>query len=73
MFFLFVEGVPVTGVVVEIDLICGPEGGEMLFVHLVDGVVFDGEEDEAVGVGFEDGFGEFVGFEDCGRIHDVSV
>jgi hypothetical protein len=53
--FLFVEFLPVLEVLVEVDLVCGPEGGKVFLVHLVDGVVLDGEEDEALGVVGEDG------------------
>ena len=45
----------------------------MLFVHLKDGVVFDGEEDKASLVGFEDGFRDFLVFEDGRRIHRLSL
>ena len=41
----------------------------MFFVHLVDGVVLDGEENESAGVGLEDGFRDFLVFEDSWRIH----
>ena len=44
VFLLLVEFLPVLEVLVEVNLICSPEGSQMLFVHFVDGVVLDGEQ-----------------------------
>lgn len=52
---------PVVHVLGEVDLFGGPEGGFGLFVHLPNFVELDGKEDEATGVGSEEGlflFGE---------------
>mmetsp|Transcript_76999 Transcript_76999/g.168308 ORF Transcript_76999/g.168308 Transcript_76999/m.168308 type:complete len:229 (+) Transcript_76999:764-1450(+) len=45
--FLLREIVPVFVVLCQIDLLCCPEGGLMLLVHLVDLVVLDWEENPA--------------------------
>jgi hypothetical protein len=60
---LGVEFLPVSQVLVEIDLVDRPEGGEVFLVHVVDGGVVDGEEDEAVRVFLEDGLWLFLGGE----------
>jgi hypothetical protein len=57
------ELLPVLGVLREIDLIGGPEGGKVLFVHFEDGVVVDGEEHVALGVFDEEGLRDLGGGE----------
>lgn len=50
MLLFFVEALPVLEVLIEIDLISSPERSKMFLVHLVDGVVLNGEEHEALRV-----------------------
>ncbi len=68
MFFILIKFLPVFVVLVEIDLVSGPEGGEMFFVHIKDGVVLYGEKDEALWVFGEDGFFLFSGGEGGGHL-----
>lgn len=70
MLLLFVQFLPVLEVLVEVDLVGGPEGGEVLLVHLEDGVVLDGEEDEALLVFLEDGLLDLGSSEGGERGHD---
>jgi hypothetical protein len=69
MLLLFVEFLPVLEILVEIDLIGGPEGGEMLLVHLEDGVVLDGEEHEPLLIFLEDGLLDLRSSEGGERSH----
>lgn len=59
VFFVGGEFLPVFEVLVEVYFVGSPEGGEVLFVHFVDGVVLDGEEYKALWVFSEDGFLNF--------------
>ena len=59
VFFLFVEFLPILGVLREVDLICSPKWGKMLFVHFKDGVVLDGEEDKPLRILLKKGFSYF--------------
>ena len=56
MFFVGVEFLPVLVVLVEVDLVSSPKRCQVLFVHFEDGMVLDGEQDEALRVFCEDGF-----------------
>jgi hypothetical protein len=69
MLLFLVEFLPVLEVLVEVDFVSSPEGGEMLFVHLVYGMVLDGEENEAMGIFSEDGLFNLLGGE--GRSHQI--
>ena len=53
---ILLEGLPVLCVLAQVDLVDGPEAGHLIFVHLPDVVVLDGEDDEAVGVILEERF-----------------
>ena len=54
MLFVLLEGGPILGVLTKVDLIDGPEACHLVFVHLPNVVVLDGEDDEAVGVLFKE-------------------
>jgi len=54
MLFLFVEVLPIGKVRREIDLLSGPETGLLLLVFFPDAGVFDGQDDESLGVFPED-------------------
>lgn len=69
MLLLLVQFLPVLEILVEIDLIGGPEGGEMLLVHLEDGVVLDGEEDKPLLIFLEDGLLDLGSSEGGERSH----
>ena len=44
MFFFFIELLPILKILIEVNLVGSPKGGEMFFVHLEDGVILYGEE-----------------------------
>lgn len=67
---LLVEFLPVLEVLVEVDLVGGPEGGEVLLVHLEHRVVLDGEEHEPLRVLLEDGLLDLGSSEGRKRVHD---
>ena len=50
MSFVIVKFLPVGHVLSKVDFIHGPETSHLIFVHLPDVVVLDGQDDEAVGV-----------------------
>ena len=52
------ESLPVLDVLSQVDLLCSPERGFLVLVHLPDVMVLDGEEHEAVRVLFQEGLGE---------------
>ena len=54
---------PVRQVLGEVDLFCRPEGGLRLLVHLPNGVVLDGQDDEPSRVLLEEWFVHFEGLE----------
>lgn len=59
VFFVGRELLPVFEVLVEVYFVGSPEGGEVLFVHFVDGVILDREEDKALWVLSKNGFLNF--------------
>ena len=52
------ESLPVLDILSQVDLLCSPERGLLVLVHLPDVMVLYGEEHEAVGVLFQEGLGE---------------
>ena len=54
MLFIGIEFLPVFKVLVKVYFIGSPKWSKMLFVHFVDGMVLDGEENEPLGVFFHD-------------------
>ena len=44
------EFLPIFGVLAKIDLVNGPEASHLIFVHLPDVLVLDGQDHEAIGV-----------------------
>lgn len=48
MFLFLVQLVPISQILVEINLVGGPEGCQMFFVHFEDRVIFDGKQDESL-------------------------
>ena len=71
MFFILIKPLPVFDVLVEIDLISGPEGGDLFFIHFIDWVVLYGEKDEALWVFSEYGFFYFFLCE--GSVHNSNI
>ena len=63
--FFGVEFIPVIDVLIEIDLVDCPEGGQMFFIHVVDWGIVDAEEDKAVWIFGEDGFFFLGGGKGC--------
>ena len=49
---------PVLLVLLEVDLVDGPEAGHLVLVHLPDVMVLNGKDNEAIGVFFKQGFRE---------------
>ncbi len=57
MFFVRVQFLPISEVLSEIDFVCSPEWCQMLFVHIIDGWVVNGKEDESMVVLIKDRLG----------------
>ena len=55
MLFLFIEFLPIFEILVEIDLVGSPEGGQVFFIHFIDRVILDGEEDKSLFILGQDG------------------
>ena len=52
--------VPVLLVLLEVDLVDGPEAGHLVLVHLPDVMVLNGKDNEAIRVFFKQGFREHL-------------
>ena len=52
---VLLKRLPVLRVLAQVDFINRPEAGHLVLVHLPDIVVLDGQNDEAVGILFEQG------------------
>ena len=50
MLLILLQGLPILGVLAEVDFVDGPEAGHLVLVHLPNVVVLDGQDHEAVGV-----------------------
>ena len=51
---------PVLLVLLEVDLVDGPEAGHLVLVHLPDVMVLNGKDNETIGVFFKQGFREHL-------------
>lgn len=73
MFLFFIEFLPISEVLVEIDFISCPERGKMSLVHLINWMVFDWEQNEPLFVWLQNRLCNYRALENWGLFHSNTV
>ena len=71
--FLLIQFLPISHILIEIDLISSPKGGQVFFIHLEDRVVLDREKHESLIIGGENGLLDFRRLENVIPLHGVTI